>query len=610
MHHDWIVKTAILSEDNRHGASVVINDGAKNCRKDFIYEGPWKDSKTTEAKVFIDLANYLLKRNLPRLQFDTHTIAFYNWLADNKKAVSAKDREIAARAHALCLSLQSKTEVLLIPPAPTGMARGVIKRERSAGSAASRRIHQIKDRPEFKLVDELDNLVLVDGSIDNYPSAPQDKFQLTYDQEMAYGAMWEFFFSGKKGGRVLTLIGSAGTGKTSLTSKFAMDVQRRGFRVALTAPTNKASQVLSVMSARECRTIHKLLGLRMGVNTDDPLNPKEVLTKDPWSRSEFPSQHLVIIDEASMVSRKLRSGQYGIQDNILKSRTKVIFLGDDCQLPPVHEKNSVVFEEKNQIKITEIVRQSHDNPLLEVLIKLRDNLKDETKLERKSAINEGKGISFVSGSDELLKIAIEMFGIQKESGNNQYCRLLAWRNDQVDAYNFAIRNKLIGRDLKNFVPGEVLINNTPVLNSKGETISYSSQELVVLEHEEIEDEFHVRVVKYLLEDVYTKEPVVIPVIHNKGITAFQRMMSALSENAKASLTKEERKEKWDLYYRRRSMYAKLTPGYALTVHRAQGSTFEHIIVDDNDISLNKRIQERNQCRYVALSRARKTAIVL
>ena len=49
MHHDWIVKTAILSEDNRHGASVVINDGAKNCRKDFIYEGPWKDSKTTEA---------------------------------------------------------------------------------------------------------------------------------------------------------------------------------------------------------------------------------------------------------------------------------------------------------------------------------------------------------------------------------------------------------------------------------------------------------------------------------------------------------------------------------------------------------------------------------
>ena len=611
MHHDWIIKTAILSEQNRHGAAIVINDGSANRRRDFWYEGPWKNTKNTEAKAFIDLAMYLLSFGaLPHIQLDTHTIDFHKWLTDGASGkTTLAERELRERAFALMLSLQTKTEVLVIPPAPKGMARSVTKRERSAGSAAVRRVKQIKDRPEFKAIDEFPDLMLVDGAVDNYPDEEPHAFDLTQDQEYAYSKLWEFFYEGKQG-RTMTLSGSAGTGKTTVISMFAGDLQRRGFRVSLTAPTNKAAQVLTNMSKRQCRTIHKLLGLRMGVNTDDPANPKEELIKENWMKSEFPSFHLVIIDEASMISRKLRSGKDGIGPNIERSRTKVIFLGDACQLPPVGEPNSVVFSERNQVQINEIVRQGKNNPLLNVLVNMRETLDQNTALARETRIEDGKGISFCFDADEFLRRAVQMCGVQKESGNRQYCRLLAWTNDTVDWYNEFIRSKLIGSNLKYFQKGEIVVNNTPILDTDGETLSYTSQELVVLEHEELEDEFGIRIVKYITEDVYSGDPIVVPVLHQKGIIGFQRMMDNLADIAKSAIDPKERKEAWDRYYRRRSMYGKISPGYALTVHRSQGSTFDHVLVDEKNINLNSRVVERNQCKYVALSRARFTATIL
>ena len=51
-------------------------------------------------------------------------------------------------------------------------------------------------------------------------------------------------------------------------------------------------------------------------------------------------------------------------------------------------------------------------------------------------------------------------------------------------------------------------------------------------------------------------------------------------------------------------------GYAITGHKSQGSTYSHVFVMENDINANWVLKERNQIKYVALTRPSQTATVL
>ena len=46
------------------------------------------------------------------------------------------------------------------------------------------------------------------------------------------------------------------------------------------------------------------------------------------------------------------------------------------------------------------------------------------------------------------------------------------------------------------------------------------------------------------------------------------------------------------------------------VHNSQGSTYNHVFVMENDINDNWVLRERNQIKYVALTRPSMTATVL
>jgi len=50
-------------------------------------------------------------------------------------------------------------------------------------------------------------------------------------------------------------------------------------------------------------------------------------------------------------------------------------------------------------------------------------------------------------------------------------------------------------------------------------------------------------------------------------------------------------------------------GYAITGHKSQGSTYSHVFVMENDINDNWVLRERNQIKYVALTRPSLTATV-
>ncbi|CAK0780835.1 hypothetical protein CCP4SC76_7600007 [Gammaproteobacteria bacterium] len=117
------------------------------------------------------------------------------------------------------------------------------------------------------------------------------------DQATAWNNLITFIHSDH---REHALSGPAGTGKTFLISRLAAHLAGMGYRLHLTATTNKAARVASRMADQEPKTIHSLLGLQPVEDVD---MGRQVLQRK--RKPAVASGSLVIVDEASMVQREL-----------------------------------------------------------------------------------------------------------------------------------------------------------------------------------------------------------------------------------------------------------------------------------------------------------------
>lgn len=177
---------------------------------------------------------------------------------------------------------------------------------------------------------------------------------LTVDQERAVEAMVEFIKSGKS---LLTLGGLAGTGKT-FTISYAISRLRKSekhadLRIAFVAFTGKASTVLrdklikaGALNLDEyCGTIHGLI-YEPVIENDRVIG---------WNRVDKLDVDIVIIDEASMVGDIIFADlkSYGIP---------ILAVGDHGQLPPVMSRFNLM--EKPMIRLEKIHRQAEGNPII------------------------------------------------------------------------------------------------------------------------------------------------------------------------------------------------------------------------------------------------------
>lgn len=151
------------------------------------------------------------------------------------------------------------------------------------------------------------------------------------------------------------LAGYAGTGKSTLVQYVIKQLGIRLNKVAFACYTGKAALVLTQKAAGKYKahTIHRTIyHLEVAPNgkTEFVLKEKEEL------------QHikLIVIDEASMVDgeimRDLKS--FGI---------KILFIGDQGQLPPVSQKGNEEFLamfNNPDFCLTEIHRQAEGNPII------------------------------------------------------------------------------------------------------------------------------------------------------------------------------------------------------------------------------------------------------
>ncbi len=161
----------------------------------------------------------------------------------------------------------------------------------------------------------------VDAIINNIEDNEQLKYSQLQRQAIEQALSNHFF----------VLTGGPGTGKTTVVKgiinafiefkRIKYKINEHELKIALCAPTGKASRRLSISSGFESSTIHKLLGYSAD-------NPPNVFTHNEQNQLDL---DLLIVDEASMIDIELAYSLF----SAISHNTKVIVVGDFKQLPSI-----------------------------------------------------------------------------------------------------------------------------------------------------------------------------------------------------------------------------------------------------------------------------------
>lgn len=427
-----------------------------------------------------------------------------------------------------------------------------------------------------------------------------------------------------------TLAGYAGTGKSTIVKKI-IDEYRGG--VCVSATTHKAKKVIMNTTGRDGKTLHSLLGLRPDVSLDD-FNPNQPQF-NPIAFAKICDYNLNIIDEVSQINLELFKL---ITDKVEGRRTKVLYVGDPAQIPPVGEKASAVFDfiTNDFHQLTKVERQTNGNPLALTYDLLRNNLNSiDGGFKRITDINErGEGILFSVDKRWFRRAILEKYSSDEYKKDTDYCKVIAWKNDTIIAANEVIRGELFGYQTDIIEVGDILMGYRTVTNDQQNyNIVENSADYRVMEKSALEEnEYHIKGFKikireelahgeFKFDDIF-----VVDSSDHANLHLYAQMHDFFRDMGKLN------KKDWRKYYafRRGNFIMKtidkyqnglyrrsedtiskdLDYGYAITAHKSQGSTYTHTFVMENDIYENWSEKERNQILYVALTRPTTSATVL
>ena len=274
------------------------------------------------------------------------------------------------------------------------------------------------------------------------------------------------FTRGEKGLTYL-LSGYAGCGKTLLVQALIKHLRDQGDdrKIVFTAPTNKATGVLARMVSRwglevECITCASLLGLKPSWDAE---SGKEVFVRDFKEESTIQNYDLVVIDESSMVNEEL----FDFLMSEVNLTTRLLFMGDPYQLPPVNEAISESFTQiGDQSNLSEVMR--YEGAIAEVVADARINLSRRGEGSYETSATNGEGVFCVSGNTWTQQL-IKAFKSDSYLSNPDAVRALAYTNKRVEKINEIVRDEIRGNDAPRFVIGERLIakNHYYLPNSYG-----------------------------------------------------------------------------------------------------------------------------------------------
>ena len=407
-------------------------------------------------------------------------------------------------------------------------------------------------------------------------STIQEEIKLTEDQQNALDSFYTFFSDPIE--TVFVLSGYSGCGKSTLVRTLLdrlpdyvramklINPNQKDYSTELTATTNKAAETLSQITGHDVRTIHSFLGLR--VQNDFKNNTSTLIPK-----STVPVEgYLLFIDEASYIDSKLLDYIFKLTKNC-----KIVFIGDPAQLTPVKATGTPVFESNfSGAALTTVVRQAEGNPIVALSTQFRNT------------VNSGQFFSFKPDGKHVVYLEREHFNKAIESEftrpdwKYQDSKILAWTNKCVIGFNHFVRN--LAKGDPHFQVDDYAVCNSFLTMGR---MSIKTDQLVQITGITEEYEMH-----GVMGKRYTLDHVVHTFMPNSLADKNARIKKARAE-ADLHLVAEME-----------TQWVDLRAAYACTINKAQGSTFNEVFIDLDDISRCNSGDQIARMLYVAVSRAR------
>jgi len=274
---------------------------------------------------------------------------------------------------------------------------------------------------------------------------------------------------------VFMLKGYAGSGKTTILKGLIEYLGDKKKTFSLMAPTGRAAKVLRDKTGQGV-TIHKAIynfEKLVSVNKDSKDDAEHSFQYFFPINETNNDEHIIIVDESSMISGQESThelftfGTNILLDDLLTfsrlktSKSKIIFVGDPAQLPPVTDNKSLALEKSffeglgisvEETEMTEVLRQA-DNLILANAKKLRELLALKNRIELRFEFDKNSFIN--TTAYDIIEKYTEIFP-KPEIGDGI---IISYSNAQCYHYNMALREKIFPNQ-RNIVAGDlVLINN-------------------------------------------------------------------------------------------------------------------------------------------------------
>lgn len=417
--------------------------------------------------------------------------------------------------------------------------------------------------------------------------------QLSKDQENIKKEFIKFIFN--KTENEMVIQGHAGTGKSFLVKELTKALQKikklrqlltseesgKRAHIYYTTTTNKAASILSgIIKDFPVTTIHSLLKLKVFNN----YKTGKATIRTTRDFVPYPDS-LLIIDEASMVNSDL----YRIIKKTCKD-IKILYIMDSYQLTPVGENSCPVIENvKNIHTLNTIHRQAKGNKIIDLAERYRkvldgENFPNISNYEC-STIKRLDGPSFQNEIDNAFK--------NNPQTGYRDSKILAWTNNVVIRYNDYVRS--LHTNTVKPIAGEMFSTNKPLLAFNGDIILRTDTIFKIHSVDPSEHNYkNVRCWK----------------IWNYGNKIYIPIDRAeYKRELMKAKRKGESKKGWDDYFKLKDTIADIRPIHASTVHKSQGSTYDKVFINLDDIGCNRRPHEVARLMYVALTRAAKEVVL-